>query len=298
MAVSVSVVGPGAIGGTIAAWLSLSPLVGDLTLCARTPLERLVVQTPDGDVIEARPRIVLDPVAITAAVDWVLVATKAYEIAAVARWLAPLVGPETRVAVLQNGVEHVERFAPFLSADRILPVVVDLPAERSAPGRIVQIRPGLLTVPAGPDGDAFAALFAAGEIDVGTTDDFLSAAWEKLCVNCAGAVNALTDRPGEVVHAPGVADLMRGLVRECIAVGRAVGAQLDDALADQVVERARNSPSGSVHSLLADRRVGRPLEWDARNGVIVRLGAVHGVPTPLNGMASVVLAAMAGEPSA
>ena len=289
---SVAVVGPGAIGGTIAAWLSRSPLVGDLTLCARSPLDKLVVEAPDGRIIEAEPRVVTDPARITSPVDWVLIATKAYDVAGAALWLQPLAGPKTRVAVLQNGVEHVERFTPFLPADRILPVIVDVPAERTAPGRIQHRRNGTVTVPAGEAGDAFVALFAESVIEASTTEDFLTAAWTKLSLNCAGAINALTGEPGGVVRAEGVADLMREVVWECVRVGRAVGADLGDHIPDWVVERAMTSPADSVNSLLGDRLAGRPMEWDARNGVIVRFGQVHGIATPVNGMASTLLAAV------
>lgn len=291
MTVSVAVVGPGAIGGTIAAWLSRSPRVGAVTLCARTPLDRLVVETPVGR-IEARPRVVTDPAAITAPVDWVLVATKAYDVEAAAHWLAPLVGPDTRVAILQNGVEHVERFSPHVAPARLLPVVVDLPAERAAPGRIHHRRNGSLTVPDGAAGRAFAALFAESPIEAILTGDFRTAAWTKLAVNCAGAVNALTGRPSGVIFEAGVTDLVRDMVRECIAVGRAEGAVLSDSLPDWVVERAEVSPRDAINSMLADRLAGRPMEWDARNGVIVRLGRRHGLATPANAMAAVVLSAI------
>lgn len=288
----IAVVGPGAIGGTVAAWLSHSPLVSSVTLCARTPLDRLVVEAPDGRLIEANPRVVTDPAGITAPVDWVLVATKAYDVAAASTWLAPLVGPETHVAVLQNGVEHVERFVPFIAADRIVPVVVDIPAERGAPGRIQHRRDGTIVVPAGEAGEAFAALFAESVIAASTTDDFTTVAWTKLALNCAGAVNALTGLPGGVVREAGVADLIRAMVRECVLVGRAVGADLGDHIPDWVVERAETSPPDSVNSLLGDRLAGRPMEWDARNGVIARLGAAHGIPAPLNAMAATLLSAM------
>jgi len=293
---SIAVVGPGAVGGTIAAWVSKSPLVGEMTLCARTPLDRLVVEAPDGSIIEADPSVVTDPAQITAPVDWVLASIKAYDVASAARWLTPLVGPRTRVAVLQNGVEHVERFSPFVPAERIVPVIVDIPAERTAPGRIHHRRDGTITVPAGANGEAFAALFAESVIAASTTDDFLTAAWTKLSLNCAGAVNALTGLPGGVVRADGVADLMRQMVGECVIVGRAVGATLGDDLPDWVVERAMTSPQDSVNSLLGDRLAGRPMEWDARNGVIVRLGALHGVATPANAMASTLLSAMSWSP--
>lgn len=290
---TIAVVGPGAIGGTIAAWLSKSSMVGEVILCARTPLDKLVVETPDGSVIEASPRVVTDPGQIAAPVDWVLVATKAYDVAAASAWLKPLVGSETRVAVLQNGVEHIERFSPFVDAERILPVVVDIPAERTAPGRVQHRRTGNVTVPAGEAGEAFVALFAESVIEAATTDDFLTVAWTKLALNCAGAVNALTGQPGGVVRADGVADVIRAMVRECVLVGRAVGADLGDHLPDWVVERAMTSPADSVNSLLGDRLAGRPMEWDARNGVIVRLGHIHGIETPVNGLCATLLAATA-----
>ena len=289
---TIAVVGPGAIGGTVAAWLSQSPLVASVTLCARTPLDRLMVEAPDGRLIEADPRVVTDPAEIIAPVDWVLVATKAYDVAVASAWLKPLVGPDTHVAVLQNGVEHVERFAPFVPPERIVPVVVDIPAERTAPGRIQHRRDGTVTVPAGEAGEAFAALFAESVITASTTDDFATVAWTKLSLNCVGAVNALTGQPGGVVRKAGVADLMRAMVRECVLVGRAVGADLGDHIPDWVVERTESSPPDSVNSILADRLAGRSMEWDARNGVIARLGAVHGIPTPLNQMAATLLSTM------
>ncbi len=289
---SVAVVGPGAIGGTVAAWLSLSPRLSALTLCARTPLDRLIVTAPDGRVIEAEPRVLTDPRDVTTLVDWVLVATKAYDVEAASCWLSRLVGPDTHVAVLQNGVEHVERFSPFVASEKVLPVVVDIPAERSAPGRIAHRRNGTIVVPAGEAGQLFVALFAESVIEASITEDFKTAAWTKLSLNCAGAVNALTGQPGGVVHAAGMADLMRGMVRECVAVGRAEGADLGDHLPDWVVERALTSPPDSVNSLLGDRLAGRPMEWDARNGVIARKGATHGIATPLNATAATLLSAM------
>ena len=287
---SIAVVGPGAIGGTVAAWLSQSPDVDSVTLCARTPLDPLEITAPDGRLIQASPRVVTDPAQISEPVDWVLIATKAYDVAGAATWLAPLVGPGTHVAVLQNGVEHVERFSPYVAADRILPVIVDIPAERDAPGRIRHRRNGTITVPAGPAGEAFCALFVDEALVASTTDDFVTAAWTKLSLNCVGAVNALTRLPAGVVTRDGVADLMLAMVRECVLVGRAAGARLGDEVPDWVIARTRASAPDSVNSLLGDRLADRPMEWDARNGVIARMGRLHGIATPLNAMAATLLA--------
>lgn len=285
----VAVIGPGAVGGTLAAWLSQAH---EVTLCARTAFDRLQVETPEGPLV-ADPTVLTDPAA-AAPVDWVLVTTKTYDAAGAAAWLAGLVGPQTRVAVLQNGVEHVERFTPWLPAERITPAVVDIPAERTAPGVIRQRRMGWIKVPAGEAGRVFVALFDHTPIDVATTDDFTTVAWSKLALNCAGAVNALTLKPSGIARRDDIAAIMQDLVAECVAVGRAEGADLADDLPRQVIAGYRAGPADGVNSLHADRQAGRPMEIDARNGVIVRKGAVHGIATPVNAMVVALLAA-AGE---
>jgi 2-dehydropantoate 2-reductase len=84
---------------------------------------------------------------------------------------------------------------------------------------------------------------------------------------------------------------MREIVRECVAVGRAEGARLEDSIPDEIVERSRHAPRSSGNSMYADRVAGRPMEYDARNGVIVRLGRKHGIPAPMNALMVALLEA-------
>jgi len=289
MATRIAVIGPGAIGGTIAAWLAQVP-GHEVTICARTPFEELVVEVPGDRTIVARPTVLTEP-GRAEAVDWAITVTKAYDTVGAARWLARLVGPATRVAVVQNGVEHLERFAGVAPVGRTLPVIVDIPAERSAPGRIRQRRHGDITVPEGELGAAFVALFEGTALTPATTNDFLSASWRKLALNSASVVNALALRPAGLVRDAKAAALMRAVTAEAVAVGRALGARLDDGLPDEVIARYLASPLDQANSMLVDRRADRPLEIDARNGVIVRLGERLGVPTPLNAMAVAILEA-------
>jgi len=286
----IALIGPGAVGGTIAAWLQQSE-DNEVTLCARTAFDRLIVETPEGS-IEARPRILTGPES-AAPYDWILVTTKTYDAVATAAWFPSMVDRNTRVAVLQNGVEHVARFSPYLAAELLLPAVVDIPAERGAPGRIRQRRMGTIVVPERPDGVAFAALFAHTPIQVSLTGDFATAAWTKLALNCAGAVSALTLQPSGIAWRDDIADIQREMVRECIAVGRAEGARLSDDLVEDVIEKYRAAPRDSINSLHSDRAAGRAMELDARNGVIVRLGARHGISTPVNAFIVALLRAAA-----
>jgi 2-dehydropantoate 2-reductase len=287
--VRVACVGVGAIGGAVLAPLAASGR-HDVVACVREPFELLVVESP-ARRIEVRARCETEPVRVAPA-DWVLLATKAQDVPGAAKWLAALTRPGTVIAVLQNGVEHCERVTPFAGPAEVLPVVVELPAERVAPGRIRMRAGARLTVPAGAAGEAFAKLFAETDVAVEVTADFARAAWRKLCLNAAsGALTALTGRPIEVLHEPGMAQLARGLVLECLAVARAEGAALGDALADEILARLLATPAGSGNSMLYDRRAGRPLELDARNGAIVRIGARHQIATPLNAAVCALLAA-------
>jgi 2-dehydropantoate 2-reductase len=284
---TIAIIGPGAIGGILAAWLGQDP-DNAVTVCARSTFDHLEVETPTG-TITAAPRVITDPSDATP-VDWVLLTTKAYDAAAAAKWLPSLRREDTRVVVLQNGVEHVERFTPYVGAEYLVPAVIDCPAERTASGRMRQRGASWIVVPDSVNGRAFLPLFAKTNFDV-QTDDFTTRAWAKLCINAPGAISAILLKPTGVIQIDPIPELTRGMVRECLAVGRAEGAKLDDGIVEAVVAGARSAPADSLNSLLADRMAGRPMEIDARNGAVVRIGKKHGIPTPLNEMAVALLIA-------
>ncbi len=208
----IAILGPGAIGGSIALHLAQDGS-HEVVVLARSPFESLVVETPEG-ALAGSVTVCIAPTALGARVfDWVLVATKTYDVASAAPWFASLSG-RPRLAVLQNGVEHAARLAPWAPGDRILPVVVELSASRSEPGRIHQRGRARLTVAAGAAGRAFAELFSRTKIEIVVTSEFATAAWRKLCLNCAGAIPALLARPNAIVRNEGVAGIVRASPRE------------------------------------------------------------------------------------
>lgn len=277
--VSIVVIGPGSVGGTVAAHLArVHP--GEVSVAVRTPFDMLEVASNAG-VIRESPTILTDPAGARPA-DWVFVATKAYDADAAFPWLRSLVGSESTVAILQNGVEHVERFTPFVPPAQLLPVVVDIPADRTAPGRIVQRGRADLIVPDGEPGRRFAELFASTGIRARTAENFATPLWRKLMVNAPGAINAATLLT-EIDMSNGVVErLVRRTVEEVVAVGRAEGAELSESDVDAIVAALGRPSGGHVNSLHADRLAGRPMEVDARNGAVVRFGRRHGIPTPVN----------------
>jgi 2-dehydropantoate 2-reductase len=288
-----AIVGVGAIGGSVAA--DLADLKRDeLLLCTRTPFDSLVVEHPQGRT-EVRGRLVASP-SDAMPVDWVLLTTKAHQSAAAGPWLDALCGAETVVAVLQNGVDHTARITPLVRpATPVLPVVVQLPAEKIAAGHVVQSRNGLLFVPDDTHGRRFATLFDGARTSVRPTADFVSQAWWKLISNAAlGGVCALAQRENAIARDPAVRELVIRLMREVVLVGRAEGASLPDDAPEKVLDRVLEAAADHWSSISVDRREGRTMEWEVRNAVVGRLGRIHGVATPWNDAITAMLRAASG----
>ncbi len=277
----ITLIGPGAIGSAIGGALALAG--HEVTFCARKAFARLSVQKESEPALVFPARVVTSPANVPPA-DWVLLCVKAYQVSSAADWLAAAVGPETRVAVLQNGVEQRENAEPFVpTGTTIVPVVIDLPASRTAPGEVKWKRIAAVTVPQGPDGEDFVNLFTGSFVTAETSDEFVTRAWLKLCNNApSGAILALTGQRMRVMHEPGIADLARAILKETIAVGRAEGARLDDALVERQMQFFLAATGDEGNSMYEDRMAGREMEWNARNAVIVRKAAQHGIAVPVS----------------
>jgi 2-dehydropantoate 2-reductase len=290
---NVVVIGPGAIGGVLAA---LAAERGhDVAVAVRTPFDTLRVRSGvDGPEREVRVAVHTDPATIAPA-DWVVVATKAQHTPAAAGWLTAATGPGTVVVVAQNGVDQERRVDGFVHPEAVaVPAVVVLGAEAVEPGRIVHHGYGRLTLPAGPWVEGLRAVVGGGDdgVEVVGSDDIRTDAWRKLISNAvANPITALTLRRGDVLGEDASADLVVGLAREVVAVARAEGAALTDDDVTALRRHYTTMPPGTGTSMLYDRLAGRPLEHEHLTGTVVAAGERHGVPTPLN---TAVLALLRG----
>jgi 2-dehydropantoate 2-reductase len=289
----VAVVGVGAVGAVFAA--ALQDAGHPAVLCVRTR-RSLAVEDPAGRVTGLTAPMVTSPAGVGGPAGWVLLAVKAHQTAGAATWLRKLAGPETIVLVLQNGVDHVDRVAPFAGPATVLPTVIWCPAEPAGPGLVRQRAPARMLVADGSAGRRAAALLAGGRVSVDLSADLVTAAWRKLSMNVLGALMALSGRTGEILRDEAIGRLAERLAAECVAVGRAEGAQLDESVAAEAVAQLAARPAGAGSSILTDRLAGRSLEWEARNGIVQRLGARHGIPTPVSDVIVPLLAAC-GPPS-
>jgi 2-dehydropantoate 2-reductase len=282
----VAVVGVGAIGAAVAAAVQEAG-GNELVLCARRSLDRIVVERPEGGEVVLDAPVLTEPDGVEAA-DWVLLAVKAHQTEGAAGWLRALCRAGTTVAVLQNGIDHVERVTPLAGDAEVLPTVNWCPVEPVEPGRVRQRGALRLAVPEGAAGEAFAALLDdVAEVAVG--GDFAREAWRKLCANAVSGVMALAGRPAEIFALDDVRAIATALAHECAVVARAEGAPLSDEDVDDVIAWIRDLPPDAGSSILTDRLAGRELEWEARNAIIGRLARRHAIPTPVSDTVAALL---------
>lgn len=289
----VALVGPGAIGSTVAALLYAAGHA--VTLCGRTPRDSIEVRPDDGDPIVVPGPVLTDPADVDEPVDVVLLAVKDTQNEQSAGWLAKLCDDRTVVCALQNGVEQLERVGRFCPASTVVPAAVWVSAEPTPQGHVWLRTGARLVLPDTAGAQTLADLFAGSAVAVEIDPNFLDAAWHKLLVNAVVGFMVLSGRRSGMFRRDDVDGLARRYLAECLAVARAEGATLGDEVAD-IVGLLAKSPEDITTSMLTDREAGRTLEWDIRNGVIARKGAEHGLSTPISDVLVPLLAAASDGP--
>jgi 2-dehydropantoate 2-reductase len=279
---NVAVIGLGGVGGGAAGSLAAAGR-HDVTACVRQPIARFTLERAEG-AVEAPLHVLTDP-AQAKPVDWVLVCTKTHQTAAAGPWLARLCTPATRVAVLQNGIDHVARVGPLARGAAIVPVLVYYNGERFAPDR-VRIRhagPHDAVVADDEPGRAFVDLFDGTPLRIIRSGDFATLAWRKLLINAvANPITALTLQRQAVLRRPDVQELCRAILDEAVAAARAEGVKLAEDEAARTIATLENFSGELGTSMYFDRLAGRRLEAEALTGAIVAAGDRHGMAVPLN----------------
>ncbi len=290
----IAVVGVGAVGGYFGG--RLAEAGHDVVFVARGgTLDRLrndglQVESGHGDFSIPNPQAVGDP-SEAGQVDLILLAVKAPQIREAGRSLAPLVGPDTAVIPLENGVEAPRLLTEILGPKHVLGGLCRIFSTRVAPARIRHdgLEPTLLFGELGRENTdrvhrIRAVLKSAKGMTVTTPDDVEAALWEKfLFVAPLGGVGALVREPAGVLRAvPETRAILRSAMDEILAVGQ----KRDIAIGPDATERALRLvdalPHDATASMQRDIVEGRPSELEYQTGTVVRYGQESAVPTPVN----------------
>ena len=286
-------VGAGGVGGYFGARLAAAG--HDVTFVARGEHLRAIrqdglrVESMKGDV-HIRPARATDRPHEVGPVDAVLCAVKAWQLPAALSAMPPLLGKDSVVLPIQNGVEAADEARKALGRERVLGGAAWIRAEIAAPGLIRHsgIEPRIVL--GEPDGglsararDLASVLSQAG-VAAEATADIAAVLWSKLVfIAATSAVGALVRVPVDAFRslAPTRA-LLVAAMRETVAVAAARGVALGPDVLDRTLAFVDSLPAGTTSSMQRDVMAGRPSELDAQCGAVVRLGRDAGVPTPVN----------------
>ena len=231
--------------------------------------------------------------------DLIILATKTMHVEAAAQTCRDLIGPETLVLSIQNGLGGPDTAAKVLGKDRVLVGVVGgFGASIKAPGHAHHngwelVRLGEYSGPITPRLEGIAKVWESGGIRVKCFDDIDQLVWEKLICNvCFSGTCAMTERTiGEVMNDPDSWIVASGCAVEAYNVARARGIKLD---INDPVEYVRNFGSkipNARPSMLLDHMAGRMSEIEAINGAIPRVAKEQGLPAPFNTVISALVRA-------
>ncbi len=286
--------GAGGVGGYFGGRMAASGC--DVTFIARgrhleaIRMNGLRIDSRDsGDAI-IDPANATDDPADVGVVDYVIVGVKLWDTEAAGRAILPMVGSDTTVLSLQNGVECDETLARIVGTEHLIGGVAFIASSIGEPGIIKHIGTmqrvvvGERAGRSSPRVDALHGVMLHAGITAEVSDDIERAIWEKFVflVGLSATTTMLRTTLGPVREDPQSRKMLVNVMRETVAVGRAKGIDLAENYADDRLAFADDLPVDMTSSMHHDLEAGNRLEVAWLSGAVVRFGREYGVPTPAN----------------
>jgi 2-dehydropantoate 2-reductase len=296
----IAIVGTGGVGGGFGA--ALARAGADVTFIARgahlaaMKAQGLQVRSDRGDIHLVPTNATDDPAAI-GKVDVVLFCVKLWDVESAGQHIKPLIGSDTAVIPLQNGVDAAERLIPILGSSAVMGGVAQISASITGPGVIQQVGTfmrmifGELDGRRSKRGEAFLALCLRAGFDATLSEQILTDLWMKFILLASNAsMMAATRQPiGKLRDDPDLRQIFTAAYREVVDVGRAKGVALPADAVDRVVDLTSHMPPAMKASMALDLDRGNRLELPWLGGKVVELGRELGVPTPTHSMMAAML---------
>ncbi len=291
----VAVVGAGAMGCRFGAALGESGR--DVTLVDPWLAHVQAMQRQGGLLVddEQGTRLVklkaTTPEASTEQPDLIIVFGKAMQTERLITAVAHLIGPSTVVLTLQNGLGNVETISTVVPRERIVAGVTTIGTELLGPGHVRSLGDGSTQVmqvdgASGASSTTVLDAFAGSAIAVTESSDVATTIWQKVAFNAVlNTLCTLACVPVSALRSyPEFPDLADAVIEEIVQVGAAEGVVVDKAAVWATIVKATDPTMSGHHlpSMLQDLLSQRPTEIDYLNGAVVRRGARHDIPTPVN----------------
>lgn len=224
------------------------------------------------------------------AFDLIIVFTKATHTEEAIVGVGHLVGPETVILTVQNGLGNVEAIGRHVPVRQIVMGMTNFPADLIGPGHVSSHGSGSVRIwsVTGEDAEHLRVITRIlNEAGLDCTADPLveGAIWEKVAFNAA--LNSICAVTGRTVGGLGASDVGREIAwataQETLAVARAKGIQVDPERVRRAIAHAFESHGNHAPSMLQDLQAGRRTEIENINGAVVSEGAARGIQTPITG---------------
>jgi 2-dehydropantoate 2-reductase len=286
----IAIMGAGGVGGCLGGLLAKAG--NDVSLIARGEhLEAirangLKLIRPDGEFV-VKVDATDDPAEV-GPVDLIIYTVKTFHNRSVITTLKPLMGEETSIITLQNGVESHELLGSVLGPSNILPGAYWASAHIQTPGVISEdvlskLSFGEIEVTESLRALDIRKVFRDAGIEADISTDPVQVLWQKFVVlsSLAGITSAAQTRASELLKFPDARKMFLDAMEEALAIGMARGIDLSENLAQESLEWIDTLPDFQV-SMHADFEAGRVTELDALSGAVIRLGKQIGVKTPVH----------------
>jgi 2-dehydropantoate 2-reductase len=288
----IAVVGAGGVGGYFGGKLAQAGI--DTTFIVRGATldvlrtRGLRVESVNGDFHVANVNATDDPSSV-GPVDAVLMTVKAWQLAEAAQNVAPLLGPDTIVVPLENGIDGPDVLAPIVGASHVAGGLCAIVSFIVAPGHIrhaafdPMVMFGELDNRRSERVERLRDAFTRAGVKADVPPDIHHSMWTKyLFIATMSGFGALTRVPVDVWRTvPEIRPLVTQSLREVVALAAARGIHLGDDAVEKTWQRYDAMAPGSTASLQRDVMEGRPSELDAQLGAIVRLAREAGVAVPV-----------------
>ena len=289
----IAVIGAGAVGGYFGGCLARTGeevfFIARGAHLAALRQQGLRIDSPKGDFV-VYPVQATEDASEVGTVDAVVVGVKAWQVSEAARAIRPLVGPETVVVPLQNGVEAPARLTEVLGDGPALGGTCRIISRLAAPGHIIHIGAepyvafGELDNRPNEQAKRLRAVFEQAGVKAEIPADIQVAMWKKFVFICSiSGVGAVTRVPFGILRSlPETRRMMEQAMREIEAVARARNIRLPSNVTPETLSFIDQLPPDGTASMQRDIMAGRPSELETQNGAVVRLGRMADVAVPLH----------------